>query len=92
MATTVVVSGELEPLVPTNNKVPSDPSQQSLVSPWYLVAWFLCSTGMGSESILGIDHGANKARQYLCMYVCMVITFSRVWINRVRLPILLVVN
>ena len=26
------------------------------------------------------------------MYVCMVITFSRVWINRVRLPILLVVR
>ena len=23
-----------------------------------------------------------------CMYVCMVITYSRVWINRVRLPIL----
>ena len=29
---------------------------------------------------------------YLCMYVCMVITYSRVWINRVRLPILLVVS
>ena len=28
----------------------------------------------------------------LCMYVCMVITYSRVWINRVRLPILLVVS
>ena len=27
-----------------------------------------------------------------CMYVCMVITYSRVWINRVRLPILLVVS
>ena len=26
------------------------------------------------------------------MYVCMVITYSRVWINRVRLPILLVVS
>ena len=25
----------------------------------------------------------------VCMYVCMVITYSRVWINRVRLPILL---
>ena len=25
-------------------------------------------------------------------YVCMVITYSRVWINRVRLPILLVVS
>ena len=28
----------------------------------------------------------------ICMYVCMVITCSRVWINRVRLPILLVVS
>ena len=27
-----------------------------------------------------------------CMYVCMVITYSGVWINRVRLPILLVVS
>ena len=28
-----------------------------------------------------------------CMYVvCMVITYSRLWINRVRLPILLEVN
>ena len=26
------------------------------------------------------------------MYVCMVITYSRVWINRARLPILLVVS
>ena len=26
------------------------------------------------------------------IYVCMVITYSRVWINRVRLPILLVVS
>ena len=28
----------------------------------------------------------------VCMYVCMVITYSRVWINRVRLPILHVVS
>ena len=28
----------------------------------------------------------------VCMYVCMVITYRRVWINRVRLPILLVVS
>ena len=31
-------------------------------------------------------------RQYVCMSVCMVITYSRVWINRVGLPILLVVS
>ena len=29
---------------------------------------------------------------YVCMYVFMVITYGRVWINRVRLPILLVVS
>ena len=29
---------------------------------------------------------------YVCMYVCMGITYSRVWINQVRLPILLVVS
>ena len=29
---------------------------------------------------------------YVCMYVCMVITYDRVWINRVRFPILLVVS
>ena len=28
----------------------------------------------------------------VCMYVRMVITYSRVWINRVRSPILLVVS
>ena len=26
------------------------------------------------------------------MYVCVVITYSRVWINRVRLPVLLAVS
>ena len=31
-------------------------------------------------------------RRVLIMYVCMVITYSRVWINRERLPILLVVS
>ena len=28
---------------------------------------------------------------YVCMYVCMVITNSRVWVNRVRLPSLVVI-
>ena len=36
--------------------------------------------------------GACECRTRVCMYVCMVITYSRVWINRVRLPILLVVS
>ena len=29
---------------------------------------------------------------YVYMFVCIVITYSRVWINRVRLPILIVVS
>ena len=29
---------------------------------------------------------------YVCMYVCVVITCSRLWVNRVRLPILLVLS
>ena len=32
------------------------------------------------------------AMMYVCMYVCIVTHIARVWINRVRLPILLVVN
>ena len=35
------------------------------------------------------DHGGINDKS---MYVCMVITYSKVWINRVRLPILLVVS
>ena len=35
---------------------------------------------------------ASTTGTAVCMYVCMVITYSRVWINRVRLPILLVVS
>ena len=31
-------------------------------------------------------------RMCVCMHVCMVITYSRVWINRIRLAILLVVS
>ena len=47
-------------------------------------------------SILDPNHivftSSNKLYQYVFMYVCMAITYSRVWINRVRLPILLVVS
>ena len=38
------------------------------------------------------NKGGGRGKCYVCMYVCMVITYSRVWINQVRLPILLVVN
>ena len=41
------------------------------------------------KTIGSYNVGDDKA---VCMYVCIVITYSRVWINRVRLPILLVVS
>ena len=34
----------------------------------------------------------RKAGESLSMYVCMIIHIARVWINRVKLPILLVVS
>ena len=40
----------------------------------------------------GHGHGHVHRPSCVCMYVCMVITYSRVWINPVRLPILLVVS
>ena len=40
------------------------------------------------DSVVGVSN--VKYCPCVCMYVCMVITYSRVWINRVRLPILLV--
>ena len=39
-----------------------------------------------TESVIAPNSSA------VCIYVCMVITYSRVWINRLRLPILLVVS
>ena len=36
-----------------------------------------------------VDHDVEFC---VCMYVCMAITYSRVWINRVKLSILLVVS
>ena len=38
------------------------------------------------------NDGKNIGLYVESMYVCMIITYSRVWINRVRLPILLVVS
>ena len=50
--------------------------------------------GIGIGIGIGIVDGKVKGGGggYVCMYVCMVITYSRVWINQVRLPILLVVS
>ena len=60
----------------------------------------LASRAMGSAVHMGKQGMDNSDRRlwngqlpsHVCMYVCMVITYSRVWINRVRLPILLVVS
>ena len=42
---------------------------------------------------LEAHYARNNTLQYVCLYViCMVITYSRVWINRVRSSILLVVS
>ena len=39
------------------------------------------------------DEAVSERQLRRCMYyVCMIITYSRVWNNRVRLPILLVVS
>ena len=35
---------------------------------------------------------AALGMEYVCMYLCTVIRYSRVWINQVRLSILLVVS
>ena len=51
---------------------------------------FLCTKEMPEATTIFNVEGAGE--MYVCMYVCMVITYSRVWINRVRLPILLVVS
>ena len=46
------------------------------------------STGMSPRHALQY----YVCTRYVCMYVCMVTHIARVWINRVRLPILLVVS
>ena len=56
-----------------------------------------CDGDGGKPGILGVDLAVRESivralGPDVCMYVCMVITYSRVWTNRVRLPILLVVS
>ena len=71
----------------------SDPPFALLTRFWpmyYYYALKYKSTAVFSEYYLYVLQLYSRAR--VCMYVCMVITYSRVWINRVRLPILLVVR
>ena len=59
--------------------------QRQKTSSWHLIG-FLDGSDIGPTVLYrGETHT-------VCMYACMVITYSRVWINRVRLPILLVVS
>ena len=53
-----------------------------------------CSCCVTASEIMDVEKSCHIAqRGYACMvYAYMVITYSRAWINRVRLPILLVVS
>ena len=52
-----------------------------------LKCWFVSRRCASYLSVSALE------RLRVCMYIlCMIITYSRVWINRVRLPILLVVS
>ena len=67
----------------------SRPSEHPLVRGKHVKTFSLggiigCKYKTSSRNLNGFPDGS--------MYVCMVITYSRVWINRVRLPILLVVS
>ena len=53
---------------------------------------YCCFCVIFSRFSRSAKRGGNLSHMYVCMYVCMVITYSRVWINWVRLPILLVVG
>ena len=44
----------------------------------------------GITAALNIEYFASG--EYVCLYVCMIKTFTRVWINRVWQPVLLVVS
>ena len=56
-----------------------------------VTSWWLFPVSTISAMIM-IMSCSKLRKEEIIMYVCMVITYSRVWINRVRLPILLVVS
>ena len=47
---------------------------------------------MREHSLVELTEHDDSATNIIVHSICMVITYSRVWINRVRLPILLVVS
>ena len=56
--------------------------------------FFFRGEGGGARCVCLVHNALHNLRENprAAMYVCMVITYSRVRINRVRLPILLVVS
>ena len=57
------------------------------------VCIFISSTTVSHSSANRFRSVPNRhGRQMILMDTCVVITFSRLWINRIRLPILLVVG
>ena len=60
---------------------------------WYECTGSTCSKGSTAAFMVHIIQKVSKAALLMiCMYLCIVITYNRVWINRVRLRNLLVVS
>ena len=58
--------------------------------PWYILQYICSSMITILLQLLSADRGHIDRTRYVCMYGHHI--YSRVWINRVRLPILLVVS
>ena len=44
------------------------------------------------EVLVPVNARLKVSGVFLCIYVCMVTHIARLWVNRIRLPILLVVS
>ena len=78
------------PLLPVGDEEEGYPSRMVLFNNDLYVS----ETGLIEEDpheLIGYNQ-VGRCLKFKSMYVCMVITYSRVWIDRVRLPILLVVS
>ena len=85
----VVMMGSARLVVVARARAPHDAAVQHCLE--YRGSWH---PGFELEGSLGRSYGSRVYFRKLhhALYVCMVITYSRVWINQVRLPILLVVS
>ena len=67
-------------------------------APYRMCSPFVVCSLLSSRHFLRLHRRSSRdacyltACIYVSMYLCMVIKYSRVWINRVRLPILLMVS